>query len=229
MKLILIFFISFSLFYGFCGHKNSIKNYLDGYKKTLIKMPYSESYLSDPNFQCLEEKLNLTNNGNKTIDAELAIATLTFGLIICSDSYIESDIEKKFEGIEKFVAKNPNVIKCMKWELHRTVKDSSYPDPQLNQSDTFACRKMKISDKIKKNFDSQFTFFTTNVSYVDCADFKANKIITLKMYILTEEEDEDTKSAGLRNIVNDSIGQNEKIFNCLKNFIENFKIKVKKH
>lgn len=222
MKLILIFFTIFSLFCGFLGHKNTLWSYLDGYKKTLTKMTYSESYLSDPNFPCVEDKLNMTKIGNNTIDAELAIATLTFGLIICSDSFIESEIEKKFEGVEKYVAKNPNIVKCMKWELNKTGSSANTPE-------NFACRTLKIGEKIKKNFDSQFSFFTTNVSYVKCADYKANKIITLKMYILTDEKDEEAKTTGLKNIVTDAVKQNEKIFNCLKNFIENFKTKGKKH
>lgn len=222
MKLILIFFTFFSLFCGFLGHKNTLGNYLDGYKKTLTKMTYSESYLSDPNFPCVEDKLNMTRNENKTIDAELAIATLTFGLIICSDSFIKSDIEKKFEGVEKYVAKNPNIVKCMKWELNKTVSSANTPE-------NFTCRKMKIGGKIRENFVSQFSFFTTNESYVKCADYNATKIITLNMYILTDEKDEEAKTAGLKNIVTDAVKQNEKIFNCLRNFIENFKIKGKKH
>lgn len=227
MKSFLLFFIFFLLIAEFFGHKNTLKNYLDGYKKTLTKMTYSESYLSDPNFPCVEEKLNITNNGNKTLDAELAVAVLTFGLIICSDSYIESDIEKKFEGIEKFAAKNPNVIKCMKWELEKTLSSKSV----LNLTDTeqFTCRNMKISKKLIKNFDSQFSFFKTNVSYVDCADYKANKIITLKMYALTDEEDEEVKQSSLKNVIKDAVEQNENIFNCLKYFIENVRIKGKKH
>lgn len=223
----LLLFTSFALIAESFGHKNTLKNYLDGYKMTLTKMTYSESYLSAPNFPCVEEKLNMTNIGNKTLDVELAIAVLTFGLIICSDSYIENDIKKKFEGVEKFGAENPNVVRCMKWELEKTISSKSV----LNLTDTeqLKCRNMKISKKISENFDSQFSFFKKSLSYVDCADYNSNKLITLKMYALTDEEDNKKKQSKLKNIVEDAVEQNEKIFNCLKNFIVNFKIKGKKH
>ena len=197
------------------------------YKKFI---PNVDNFIKNVNVDCVQSKLNLSQNGNKVVKGEQGFMLVAFASYLCSEELTKSRMNEKLTKLKQLTSLlDSKTVKCIRiglWELEPNSPLLDDFNKDVIADDISSCKNSKefkeFSDLMDQVWVMAEQLLGTEIK--KCLDTETEKKNMYTLMALVDETRAEVKNAELDKYIKAESTLLDTFFNCAMVPVENMEV-----